>query len=90
VYPEFPQELCTSVQGFPQKICHNQQRTGCHLEQFVNIMEVAVYYNRPVPVTFLSNTFSSTKSFKARLHGSISLINAIESTKLNRVNSTFQ
>jgi hypothetical protein len=27
---------------------------------------------------------------KARLHGSISLINAIESTKLNRVNSTFQ
>jgi hypothetical protein len=27
---------------------------------------------------------------KARLHRSISLINAIESTKLNRVNSTFQ
>jgi hypothetical protein len=27
-------------------------------------MEVAVYYNRPVPVTLLSNTFSSTKSLR--------------------------
>ena len=32
----------------------------------------------------------SQQAFKARLHGSPRLINAVESTKVNRVNSSFQ
>ena len=40
--------------------------------------------------TLLVTAFMLQKYLKARLHGSARLINAVESTKVNRVNSSFQ
>ena len=40
--------------------------------------------------TLLVTAFMLQKYLKARLHGSPRLINAVESTKVNRVNSSFQ
>jgi hypothetical protein len=37
-----------------------------------------------------THSWAATQRVKARLHGSSRLINAVESTEVNRVNSSFQ
>jgi hypothetical protein len=54
-----------------------------------NRQEVTAGNDQVQKWTFVKMHFNR-QAFKARLHGSPRLINAVESTKVNRVNSSFQ